>query len=105
MNTKSEKNLFKLSSKLSTRGIYISRLRPGDWLETFAESSAVVLQNWPSLSRIQVGYDDGTVSTERYVEIVNCEYVGRGKVRRFLRFLPAWIAAKISPYSKAAGMK
>jgi hypothetical protein len=103
---KLQKQKHKIPSARSTRAMQLSSLRPGDWLRHDGITRAhtcYVIQNWPSIGRLELGWSDGKPLVLLYstVSIGSAwTYLGRGQKRRWVAALPAMLRNLFAPYSK-----
>lgn len=89
----------------SGRTIALKNLRPGDWLLHNSGVKSVVLQNWPSLARFEdVVYGGVTKTSWEYAGVClpshRWTYIGRGRKRKWLKYVPAFLRSYFSHYSK-----
>lgn len=102
---KLETDTYKIPSALGPRPILPSSLRPGSrlsWEGTSKRKTVTVLQNWPSIRRVELLWPDGTRSTLTYgIFFTGAEwtYLGTGKKRWWRKFLPIGLQSTISPYT------
>lgn len=95
-----------LLSDLGSRPIKPTSLRPGDWLRLDGGKTDgfVILQNWPSLRKMEVKWVDCAPDVLDYLLVFDPPgkliLWGRGKKRRWHKWLPKWLAGRILPYSK-----
>lgn len=107
---KLEKDIKESIPSLSGRRIRLSSLRPGDWVDICGFTPGTihrcyVVQNWPSLRRIEFCWPDHKYETARYENIVSdamddVTYVGKGERRKWWKSLPKFLRAMISEYSQ-----
>ncbi len=87
---------------LGPRKIKATSLRPGDWLAHVGTTRPrfVILQNWASLSRVEVSIVGYCASVYDYDALIGMTYLGQGERRKWHRYLPAWFKARVCEYSK-----
>lgn len=81
---------------ISGRTIALKNLRPGDWLLHEMGVKFMVDSNWPSLKKFEASFvfDYDAIDKAAWV------YLGRGRKRKWLKHLPAFLRDIFSPYSK-----
>lgn len=86
----------------SGKGIYLTSLRPGDWLRGFSGALICIYVNSPVLERALIGYDGGVYGRKmvKHQELINATYLGRGKERKWREYFPAFIRRKINKYAQ-----
>jgi hypothetical protein len=94
-----------MKSALSCRDVSPASLRPGALLHGLpdllgsARLSGYVLQNWPSLQRLEVKTEEGRWAYH-YDDLSAAIYHGKGKRRRWRRWLPGPLKRLFQPFSK-----
>lgn len=107
---KLEKDMKETIASLSGRRIRLSSLRPGDWVDICGFTPGTihrcyVVQNWPSLRRIEFCWPDHKYETARYENIISdamddVTYVGKGERRKWWKSLPKFLRSHIAEYSQ-----
>lgn len=95
------KNQLRIPSALSPRGVFLSSLRPGDWLQNLSGVKCYVMVNGSVTQRAVVKFEDDKHSRSYpHVEFINCTYLGRGKVRWWWERLPLFLQERINQYTQ-----
>lgn len=107
---KLEKDMKDTIASYSGRRIRLSSLRPGDWVDICGFTPGTiyachVVQNWPSLKRIEFRWPDGRYEAARYDNITSdalddVTYVGKGERRGWWKHLPKCLRTRIAEYSQ-----
>jgi hypothetical protein len=93
-----------MKSALCSRDVSPASLRPGALLHGLpdllgsARLSGYVLQNWPSLQRVEVRTEDGPW-TFHYDDLSAAIYHGKGRRRRWRSWLPGPVKRLFQPFS------
>jgi hypothetical protein len=93
-----------MKSALSCRDVAPASLRPGALLHGLpdllgsARLSGYVLQNWPSLQRVEVGTNEGRLVFP-YSDLSTAIYHGKGRRRRWRSWLPGPVKRLFQPFS------
>ena len=95
------KTPLRIPSALSPRGVFLSSLRPGDWLQNLSSVKCYVMVNSPVTQRAVVKFENDRHSRiYSHGEFVNCTYLGRGKVRWWWDRLPLFLQERINQYTQ-----
>lgn len=107
---KLEKDIKETIPSLSGRRIRLSSLRPGDWVDINGFTPGTVyrchvVQNWPSIKRIEFRWPRGTYETAKYESVAgqatdDVVYVGKGERRKWWEHLPRFLRTSIAQYSQ-----